>query len=263
MTAVHHPQLFAHCLELDLENWNRVIDINLTSLFICSQKVARYMVRRDIQGRIINIASTASFGADLGGANYVAAKHGVMGLTRSMAVELGSHKIIVNAIAPGMTETEGARPSSGGAQTDRNREVGAVESGGHAEEVASAAVFLRRTSAPTSTGRRSWSTGASWPTSGGGIDRGGESLSELRLEPLRRPFEVLDAKVVRVVRTVDDEPLRQTLFLVHRPNHFDEPVHARTGHVLVAQGRQHHQGPGSDGGGDDLGWSKYLSMWGM
>ncbi len=143
VTAVHHPQLFAHCLELDLESWNRVIDINLTSLFICSQKVARYMVRRDIQGRIINIASTASFGADLGGANYVAAKHGVMGLTRSMAVELGSHKIIVNAIAPGMTETEGARPIF----REERRRIGIEKSvplnrAGTPEEVASAAVFL-------------------------------------------------------------------------------------------------------------------------
>ena len=143
VTAVHHPQLFAHCLDLDLENWNRVIDINLTSLFICSQKVARYMVRRNIRGRIINIASTASFGADLGGANYVAAKHGVMGLTRSMAVELGSHKIIVNAIAPGMTETEGARPIF---REERSR-TGIEKSvplnrAGTPEEVASAAVFL-------------------------------------------------------------------------------------------------------------------------
>lgn len=143
VTAVHHPQLFAHCLELDLENWNRVIDINLTSLFICSQKVARYMVRREIQGRIINIASTASFGADLGGANYVAAKHGVMGLTRSMAVELGSHKIIVNAIAPGMTETEGARAIF----REERRRTGIEKSvplnrAGTPEEVASAAVFL-------------------------------------------------------------------------------------------------------------------------
>ena len=143
VTAVHHPQLFAHCLELDLENWNRVIDINLTSLFICSQKVARYMVRRDIQGRIINIASTASFGADLGGANYVAAKHGVMGLTRSMAVELGAHKINVNAIAPGMTETEGARPIF----REERRRTGIEKSvplnrAGTPEEVASAAVFL-------------------------------------------------------------------------------------------------------------------------
>lgn len=143
VTSVHHPQLFAHCLELDLKNWNRVIDINLTSLFICSQKVARYMVRRDIRGRIINIASTASFGADLGGANYVAAKHGVMGLTRSMAVELGSHKIIVNAIAPGMTETEGARPIF----REERRRIGIEKSvplnrPGTPAEVASAAVFL-------------------------------------------------------------------------------------------------------------------------
>ena len=143
VTAVHHPQLFAHCLELDLENWNRVIDINLTSLFICSRKVARYMVQHGIEGRIINRASTASFGADLGGANYVAAKHGVMGLTRSMAVELGSHKINVNAIAPGMTETEGARPIF----REERRRTGIEKSvplnrAGTPEEVASAAVFL-------------------------------------------------------------------------------------------------------------------------
>lgn len=143
VTGVHHPKLFAHCLELDLKNWNRVIDINLTSLFICSQAVARYMVRHGIEGRIINIASTTSFGADLGGANYVASKHGVMGLTRAMAVELGDHKIIVNAIAPGMTATEGALPIF----SEETKRIGIEKSvplrrPGKPEEVASAAVFL-------------------------------------------------------------------------------------------------------------------------
>lgn len=143
VTGVHHPQLFAHCLELDLENWNRVIEINLTSLFICSQTVARYMVRRGIEGRIINIASTTSFGADLGGTNYVASKHGVMGLTRAMAVELGDHKIIVNAIAPGMTATEGALPifSEEPKRTGIEKSV-PLRRPGKPEEVASAAVFL-------------------------------------------------------------------------------------------------------------------------
>jgi NAD(P)-dependent dehydrogenase (short-subunit alcohol dehydrogenase family) len=143
VTGVHHPHLFAPFLELDLEAWRRVIDINLTSLFICGQAVGRYMVERKIEGRMINIGSITSFGAEKISPNYSASKHGVLGLTRAMAVELSPFKIIVNAIAPGMTGTEGAIP-----RLTRDPLRTGIEKGvplgrmGKPEEVASVAVFL-------------------------------------------------------------------------------------------------------------------------
>lgn len=143
VTAVHHPQLFSTFLDLDLEAWRKVIDINLTSLFICGQAVARYMVERKIEGRLINIGSITSFGAESRFPNYSASKHGVLGLTRAMAVELSPFKIIVNVIAPGMTGTEGAA-----SRLLRDPMKTAIEKGvplgrmGKPEEVASVAVFL-------------------------------------------------------------------------------------------------------------------------
>ena len=143
VTSVHHPQLFAPFLELSLEAWRKVIDINLTSLFICGQAVGRYMVDRKIEGRMINIGSITSFGAEKRAPNYSSSKHGVLGLTRAMAVELSPFNIIVNAIAPGMTGTEGALPRLTRDPLRTGIEMG-VPLGrmGKPEEVASVAVFL-------------------------------------------------------------------------------------------------------------------------
>ena len=143
VTGVHHPQLFAPFLELSLEAWRKVIDINLTSLFICGQAVGRYMVDRKIEGRMINIGSITSFGAEKRAPNYSSSKHGVLGLTRAMAVELSPFNIIVNAIAPGMTGTEGALPRLTRDPLRTGIEMG-VPLGrmGKPEEVASVAVFL-------------------------------------------------------------------------------------------------------------------------
>ncbi len=143
VTSVHHPQLFAPFLELGLEAWRKVIDVNLTSLFICGQAVGRYMVERKIEGRMINIGSITSLGAEKGSPNYVASKHGVLGLTRSMAVELSPFNIIVNAIAPGMTGTEGAIPKLTKDPLRTGIQKGVpLRRMGKPEEVASVAVFL-------------------------------------------------------------------------------------------------------------------------
>ena len=143
VTGIHHPQLFAPFLDLTLEAWRKVIDINLTSLFICGQAVAPYMVDRKIEDRMINIGSITSFGAEQRAPNYSSSKHGVLGLTRAMAVELSPFNIIVNAIAPGMTGTEGAIP-----RLTKDPLLTGIERGvplgrmGKPEEIASVAVFL-------------------------------------------------------------------------------------------------------------------------
>ena len=92
-------------LELTDEAWQRMIAVNLTGVFLCSQIVGRHMVSREY-GRIVNISSIASqFGAP-GSTAYAATKAGVLGLTRVMAVEWGSYGVTVNAVCPGNIDTE-------------------------------------------------------------------------------------------------------------------------------------------------------------
>lgn len=91
--------------EIDLAEWERVVGVNIRSVFLCSRKVAEPM-RRAGSGRIVNIASNViTFGmANL--MHYVASKAAVVGMTRSMARELGPAGIAVNAVAPGLVTTE-------------------------------------------------------------------------------------------------------------------------------------------------------------
>lgn len=93
-------------LELSLDEWDRVIAVNLTGTFLVSQAAARVMVADERGGAVVNLASTAGlFGIPRRSA-YVAAKHGVVGLTKQMALEFASEEIRFNAVAPGVTRTE-------------------------------------------------------------------------------------------------------------------------------------------------------------
>ena len=88
-----------------LEAWNRMLQVNLTGTFLCSRAVLEGMGERGF-GRIINVASTAGLKGYAYVAAYCAAKHGVLGLTRAMALELANKGVTVNAVCPGYTETE-------------------------------------------------------------------------------------------------------------------------------------------------------------
>ena len=92
-------------VKLSLETWQRMLDINMTGTFLCSQAALRLMLPRQ-SGRIINIASTAAQRGFRYAGAYAAAKHGVLGLTRSMALETATAGITVNAICPGWVESE-------------------------------------------------------------------------------------------------------------------------------------------------------------
>jgi NAD(P)-dependent dehydrogenase (short-subunit alcohol dehydrogenase family) len=99
-------------LDLTEQRWQEVIETNLGGTFRMSQAVAAGMVRRR-SGRIINIASNNALGGSPGHQAYDASKAGVVGLTRSMAVELAPHGVWVNAVAPGWTRTDMAMAALG------------------------------------------------------------------------------------------------------------------------------------------------------
>ena len=91
-------------LRMSDEDWEKVINVNLKSVFLCTRAVLRHMVKQR-WGRIINITSIVGIVGNAGQANYASAKAGIIGFTRTMAKEVASRSITVNAIAPGFIDT--------------------------------------------------------------------------------------------------------------------------------------------------------------
>ena len=92
-------------MRMKLEQWQAVINLNLTGVFLCTKAVTKTMLKQR-SGRIINIASVAGQMGNPGQANYSAAKAGVIGFTKTVAKELASRGVTVNAVAPGFIETD-------------------------------------------------------------------------------------------------------------------------------------------------------------
>jgi meso-butanediol dehydrogenase/(S,S)-butanediol dehydrogenase/diacetyl reductase len=133
----------APVLELSFEEWTRVITVNLSGTFLPSQAFGRRVVARQGTGRIVNIASTLGLMAAPQRAAYVTSKHGVVGLTKQMALELGEMGIRVNAVAPGVIRTAlTERYFQDPAMTETIRSIHALGRWGEAEEVARAILFL-------------------------------------------------------------------------------------------------------------------------
>ncbi|MEQ1616259.1 MAG: SDR family NAD(P)-dependent oxidoreductase [Hyphomicrobiaceae bacterium] len=143
-------------LELSVEEWDRVIAINLRAPFLVTQAVARSMIKEGIHGSIVNISSTASTLARPGIAHYGASKAGLNQLTRVLAVELAPNNIRVNAILPGVIGTERVTSSvtttAGRAEMDAKVARIPLQRLGTPEEVADLAVFLLSVASSYSTG---------------------------------------------------------------------------------------------------------------
>ncbi|ANV85159.1 3-oxoacyl-[acyl-carrier-protein] reductase [Picosynechococcus sp. PCC 7003] len=92
-------------MRMKLDAWQAVIDLNLTGVFLCTKAVTKPMMKKR-RGRIINITSVAGLMGNPGQANYSAAKAGVIGFTKTVAKELASRNIVVNAVAPGFIATD-------------------------------------------------------------------------------------------------------------------------------------------------------------
>jgi len=88
------------------EDWDRVMEVNLRGTFLMTRATTKLMIRRKSGGRVINIASTSGAMGNAGQANYSAAKAGLIGFTKAAARELAHWSILVNAVAPGLIETD-------------------------------------------------------------------------------------------------------------------------------------------------------------
>lgn len=127
-------------ISMEKEDWNTVISTNLGGLFHCTKAVAKYMMLQK-HGRIINISSIAGERGGRGQSNYAASKGGVNAFTRSVAMELAPKKITVNAVAPGVFETEMSSTVIRRAKDHILNSI-ALKRLGQADEVAKVVAFL-------------------------------------------------------------------------------------------------------------------------
>jgi pyridoxal 4-dehydrogenase len=126
---------------VDLDHWREIIDTNLTGVYLCSRAVWEPM-REAGYGRIVNIASNTLLAGTPNMAAYVAAKGGVWGFTRALATELGPSGITVNAVAPGLTASDGVLASPHAEAFDFVQSLQAIPRRGEPDDIAPTVAFL-------------------------------------------------------------------------------------------------------------------------
>jgi meso-butanediol dehydrogenase/(S,S)-butanediol dehydrogenase/diacetyl reductase len=140
-------------VDLAYEEWRRVIDVNISGVFLCAQAFIQRLVSADRGGSIVNLASTLGVTAAPNRPAYVASKHAVVGLTKELGLEFGQQGIRVNAVGPGVTRTGlTERYFQDEAMADTIRSIHAMHRWGEAEEVARAILFLASEEASFITG---------------------------------------------------------------------------------------------------------------
>jgi 3-oxoacyl-[acyl-carrier protein] reductase len=127
-------------LRMKLEDWQKVLDVNLTGTFLVTKQVVRYMTKKR-WGRIINITSVVGFTGNIGQVNYSTTKSGLVGFTKSLAKELAPRNVLVNAVAPGFIETEMTAVLKDEVKETYKKQI-PLGRFGKPEEVASVVLFL-------------------------------------------------------------------------------------------------------------------------
>ncbi len=127
-------------MRMSEEQWDSVIQVNLKSVFNLTKAAIKPMMKAK-SGSIINLTSVVGIRGNAGQANYAASKAGIIGFTKSVALELGSRNIRSNAIAPGFIETEMTGELNADATAEWTKSI-PLKRGGQPEEVADACVFL-------------------------------------------------------------------------------------------------------------------------
>jgi len=142
-------------VDLSLNGWRSVVDLNLTGTFIASQAFARSVIRRGVEGRIVNVTTAAAVRPSRGMAHTISARAGVIAMTRALALEWAEFGIRVNGVAPGMINTRGlvdAELEGDATVIDRLAEAVPLRRAGTPEEVAQVIAFLASPSCAYMTG---------------------------------------------------------------------------------------------------------------
>ena len=138
-------------LRMSDEEWDSVMNVNLKSVFVCTRAALKYMMKQRY-GRIVNISSIVGIIGNPGQANYSAAKAGIIGLTRTVAKEMGSRQITVNAVCPGFIETEMTQKLPEKTKQEYNQRI-PLGYFGSSRDVAEAVAFLASDEARYITGQ--------------------------------------------------------------------------------------------------------------
>ncbi|GAA3575071.1 SDR family oxidoreductase [Microlunatus spumicola] len=166
-------------VDMAWDDWRHVVAVDLDGAFVCLQRAARRMLAGGRGGRLIAVTSVHEHQPRVGSGAYDAAKHGLGGLMKTFALELGRFGITANCVAPG----EIATPMTGQEDEDPHgtaRPGVPLNRPGHAREIAAVVAFL---ASPAS----SYVTGASWPVDGGMLQMGPMAGSHLTTDDWRTP----------------------------------------------------------------------------